>query len=147
MSANSIQQLNPRHYKILEFVLRGWTNKQIADHFDIAQGTVSVVTRSKSFQHEVSLRRAKLEALSNQRIVESDQDITDSIREGAKAAVDRIIGCVQSVDENIAVRAATEVLDRAGFPKVSKIEHQSLSVTLTGNDLVKLQKALDLDKD
>ena len=144
---SSIQQLNPRHFKILEFVLRGWTNKEIAEHFNIAQNTVSVVTRSASFQHEVSLRRAKLENISNQQIVDSDQDITDAIRAGAQAAVDRVIGCIQSVDENIAVRAATEVLDRAGFPKVSKIEHHSLSVTLTGEDLVRMQKALDLDRD
>lgn len=143
----SIQQLNPRHHKILEFVLRGWTNKEIASHFDMTQTNVSVVTRSPSFQHEVSLRRAQLEDMSNRQIVDSDQDITDAIREGAKAAVDRIIGCVQSVDENIAVRASTEILDRAGFPKVSKIEHHSLSVTLTGEDLIKMQRALDLDKD
>ncbi len=143
----SIQQLNPRHYKILEFVLRGWTNKQIADHLDITQSNVSVVTRSPSFQHEVSMRRASLEDMSNQSIVSSDQEVTDAIREGTKSAVDRIIGCIHSTDENVAVRASTEILDRGGFPKVSKIESRSLSVVMNAEDLVKLKEAMALDKD
>ena len=144
---SSIQQLNPRHYKILEFYLRGWTNKQIADNLNITQCNVSVVTRGQSFQHEVTMRREKLEELSNQSIVSSDQEVTDAIREGTKSAVDRILGCIHSDDENVAIRASTEILDRGGFPKVSKIESKSLSVVMNAEDLVKLKEAMLLDRD
>lgn len=144
---SSMQQLLPRHHKILEFVLRGWTNKQIADHLSITPQNVSVVTRSASFQHEVSMRREKLEDMSNQSIVSSDQEVTDAIREGTKHAVDRILGCIDSTDENVAIRASTEILDRGGFPKVSKIESKSLSVVMNADDLVKLKEAIALDKD
>ena len=144
---SSIQQLNPRHYKILEFYLRGWTNKQIADNLNITQCNVSVVTRGQSFQHEVTMRREKLEELSNQSIVSSDQEVTDAIREGTKSAVDRILGCIHSEDENVAIRASTEILDRGGFPKVSKIESKSLSVVMNAEDLVKLKEAMALDRD
>ena len=144
---STIQQLNPRHYKILEFYLRGWTNKQIADHFNITQSNVSVVTRSPSFQHEVAMRRDKLNDMSNQSIVSSDQEVTDAIREGTKSAVDRILGCIHSGDENVAIRASTEILDRGGFPKVSKIESKSLSVIMNADDLVKLKEAIAMDRD
>ena len=144
---SSIQQLNPRHYKILEFYLRGWTNKQIADNLNITPCNVSVVTRGQSFQHEVAMRRAQLEDMSNQSIVSSDQEVTDAIREGTKSAVDRILGCIHSKDENVAIRASTEILDRGGFPKVSKIESKSLSVVMNAEDLVKLKEAMAMDKD
>ncbi len=144
---SSIQQLNPRHYKILEFYLRGWTNKQIADNLNITPCNVSVVTRGQSFQHEVAMRREKLNELSNQSIVSSDQVVSDAIREGTQAAVDRILGCIQSTDENVAIRASTEILDRGGFPKVSKIESKSLSVVMNAEDLVKLKEAMAMDRD
>ena len=145
--SQSIIQLNPRHHKMLEFVLRGWTNKQIADHLDMSPQNVSLVTRSPSFQHEVSLRRVKLDDMSNQSIVSADQDVTNAIREGAKAAVDRILSGIHSADENIAIRASTEILDRGGFPKVSKIESKSLSVVMTTDDLVRLKEAMEMDRD
>ncbi len=144
---NSIQQLNPRHHKMLEFNMRGWTNKQIADHLGMTQQNVSVVMRSPSFQHELSMRRAKLEEMSNQSIVSSDQEVTDSIRAGAKAAVERILSGIDSVDENVAIRSSESILDRAGFPKVSKVESKSLSVVMNAEDLVKLKEAMLLDKD
>lgn len=146
MTVNRIAQLNPRHYKILEFVLRGWTNVQISDHLNVSQTMISVVRNSPSFQHEVSLRRAKLEDLNNQNIANSDQDVSDAIREGAKAAVDLLLGSIHSPDENIAIRASTEILDRGGFPKVSKIESKTLSVVLNAEDLKTLRDTMDLDK-
>lgn len=145
--ANIIQQLNPRHYKILEFVLTGLTNKQIAERLDVSPQMISIVINSPSFQHEVALRREKLDAMKNQRIVESDMEVVDAIKEGTRAAVKTLISSINSTDENIAIRASVEILDRGGFPKVSKIESKNLTVVMDADMLKVLQETIKLDKD
>lgn len=144
---NNIQQLNPRHHKILEFVLSGWTNKQIASHLNMSPQMISIVINSPSFQHEVSLRREKLETMSDQRRVDSDQDVTDAIKKGTRDAVALLLGSIKSVDENVAIRASVEILDRGGFPKVSKIESKNLSVVMDADMMKLLQDTIKLDKD
>lgn len=147
MSTYDLKKLNPRHFKMLEFCLRGWTNKQIADHLDMTSGNVSIVVNSSSFQHELATRRSTIDDLSNQQIVESDQDVTDAIRESTMEAVERIVGCIHSDDENVAIRASTEMLDRGGFPKVSKIESKNLSVVMDANMMKIMKETIAMDKD
>ncbi len=145
--SKGIQQLNARHYKIIECVLNGWTNKQIASHLDMAPNAISVIINSPSFQHEVSLRRATIDGMRNQRLVESDQDVTDAIKEGTRAAITKLVQSIESADENVAIRASVEVLDRGGFPRVSKIESKNLSVIMDADMLKVLQETIKLDKD
>lgn len=145
--ANIIQQLNPRHYKILEFVLTGLTNKQIAERLDVSPQMISIVINSPSFQHEVVLRREKIESMQNQQIVESDKNVVDAIKEGTRNAVDKLLSSINSPDENIAIRASVEILDRGGFPKVSKIESKNLTVVMDADMLKLLQETIVMDKD
>lgn len=145
--ANIIQQLNPRHYKILEFVLAGVTNKQIAERLNVSPQMISIVINSPSFQHEVSLRREKIDSMKNQRLVESDQEVVDAIKQGTRDAVRRLLSSIGSTDENVAIRASVEILDRGGFPKVSKIESKNLTVVMDADMLKLLQETVKLDKD
>ena len=142
-----IQDLNPRHFKILEYCLRGWTNVQIAENLSMSAQQISIVTNSPSFQHEIAIRRSKLNELSNNAIVAADDEITSAIKSGAKAAVERLLGSINSIDEQIAIKASESILDRSGYSKVQKIESKSLSVVLTAEDASIIRDTMLLDRD
>lgn len=143
----SIQSLNPRHYTIVELCLRGWTNKQIAEHLSMSQTQVSVVINSPSFQHELAIRRSKLADISNNAINDSIDEVTEEIKRGTKDAVRRLIRCIDSPDEGIAVRASAEILDRSGYGKVTKIESKNISINITAEDAKRIADTLLLDSD
>ncbi len=144
MSNRQIISLNPRHYKILELCLRGFTNKQIADYLGMSAMQISNVINSPSFQHELAIRRSQLETMSNESIVDSLDDVTRFIRDGARQAVQRLVNCVDSPDESIALRASQDVLDRAGYPRVSRVESRSMSVNLSSADAELIRDTLNI---
>lgn len=142
---NAIKSMNSRHYKILEFCLRGLTNIQIADKVKMTSQMVSIVVNSPSFEFELSRRRAVLEDMVDEQIVHELDDVAEMIKDGAKAAVEKIIGGISSGDESIALRSSIEILDRAGYPKVNRIESTNLSVVITSEDAKRIQSTIVLD--
>lgn len=143
----AIQKLNQRHYKILEFCLRGWTVKQIAEHLHMSPQQVSVVIKSPTFDHQLAIRRAKVEGMVNQSVVSADDEVTDALRKGAKDACDKLLGGLKSTDEGIVLRSSESILDRTGYPKVHQVESKSLSVVLTGEDARRIQETMAMDVD
>jgi len=143
-----IEKLNPRHYKILEYCLRGWTNKQIADHLGMTQQAVSIVVNSPSFQHELATRRSKLDNMVDESIVASSNEVTEAIRSYTLAAVHRLglIASNANSRDADAVRASAEILDRGGFPKVHQVESRNLSVVIRPEDAVRIEETLAMDK-
>ena len=146
MNQNAIQQLNNRHYKILEYCLNGLTNKQIAEKLGMGCTQVSIVINSPSFQHELSIRRATVENMRDDSRASAIDDVEAMIKEGAKNAIQRILGGIGSADEGIAIKSSIEILDRAGYPKVNRIESRNLNVVISGEDALRIQQTMILDK-
>ncbi len=142
--STEIASLNPRHYKILELCLRGWTNKQIAEHLLMSPCQVSIVVNSPSFQHELAIRRSKLDALVDQQLADSTTEVTRAIQEGARLAARRLVQAISSPDESIAVKASSDILDRAGFPRSSRIDSRSLNVVISADDAARITETLSM---
>ena len=143
----SIESLNPRHYRILELCLRGWTNKQIAEHLNMNSVSISYIVRSPNFQHELAIRRSMCDEIVNQQVANHTDEITKEIEEAAREAVKRLRGGIASDNEAIAVRSSDSILDRAGYGKIQKIESRNLSVVLTAEDAARIVETIDMDKE
>lgn len=141
----TIQQLNPRHYKILEYCLCGMTNTQIATQLGMTQPGVSVITNSPNFQHELATRRSRLNAMTDERLVSVTDDIASTIRDGARAAITKVLGSINSDNERIALSASQDILDRAGFPRVSRVESKAISIVINAKDAALIAESLELD--
>ena len=145
--AHTLQTLNARHYKIIDFCLRGWTNKQIAAHLGMTSVGVGIIVNSPNFQHELALRRSKLEDVSDSTIIHSDDAVTKAIRAGTLDAVKALVKGIDSEDERVQLKAAAEILDRGGFPKTQRVEAKTLSVVLSSKDVDRIQETFQLDED
>jgi hypothetical protein len=110
----------------------------------MAPQSISVITNSPSFQHELAVRRAKLDDLVLAQVGNASNEVADAIRDGARAAVRRLVQAVDSVDESIAVRASSDILDRAGFPRAARVEQRSVSITLTAEDAARISDTMKM---
>ena len=150
-----LKTLNPRHFKIIELTLRGYTNKQIAEELSMTAMGVSIVTRSPNFQRELAIQKVILDerkidniAAESSIAVKNANSVEEKLKQATLEAVDKLTQTISSEDESLAMKASLEVLDRGGHPKSTKVETvKTLNVSLSDEAADRLAKALLLDID
>ena len=152
----NIKTLNPRHYKIIELCLRGCTPGQIASELNMTRQAVTVITNSQSFQHEYAMEKEKVDSIKHNQIATESVNVRlktpvsltvkEKIKAATLSAVDKLVENINSSDETIAMRAATEVLDRGGHPKSVKNENvESVEITISDEAITRITEALEKD--
>ena len=141
-----LQSLNPRHFKIIDLCLAGLSQKAIATELDMSPGSISIITKSPQFQHELALRRASLNNKIDNTIAASVTDASDVLKRHSVFAAQKLVQLVSSEDESIARMSASDILDRAGCPKVTKSSQSNVStvVVLNAEDVQRLSETLSL---
>ncbi len=119
---NFIQNLNPRHHKILDLYLKGLSKVQIAERLDMTPSSISIITRSPNFQHELAMRMARISEISDGKIADSNEEVSNVLKEATLKAAKKIIDKMESAEEGISFKASCEVLDRGGFPKATRLD-------------------------
>ena len=144
-----IENLNSRHFKIIEYWLEGLKASQIAKKLNMADTQVRHILNSPQFQHELAIRKASYDCVVNNRIAKVEEDVSETLKSAAIQAADTIIGCMDSEDENIKLRSASDILDRTGFPKVTRqtSDLSSPSITINEKTAVIIADSLKLDKE
>lgn len=115
-----IQHLSARHYRILDYVLVGLPNSKIAEKLNISSRLVRLVVRSPTFQHELAIRRQKVDGLVDIKVANDIDETAKALKDAGLKAAQKLIGCLDSGDENIQLKSATDILDRTGYPKATK---------------------------
>ncbi len=143
----SIIELTSRHFRILDLRIRGLGISDIARQIGMSRPMVSIIINSPTFKHELAMRRAIQEDMSNQHQVEEDDEVTKTLREGAKKAASKLVGHVSSMDAAISVRSCAEVLDRTGYTK--KVEAGAAAaigptIVISGDDAKVLVETIEL---
>ncbi len=146
---HSVEKLNPRHYKILDYCIAGLTNRQIADKLGMGRIQVGIVVASPSFQHQFALRRQQEEKTQSEFEATKIDEVKEVLQKNAKDAADKLIGGMTSQDEKIVLKSATEILDRTGYPKEQKVIGGPVGAQILINsaDMVLLKESLELDKE
>jgi len=144
----AIQKLSSRHFKIIELCLRGWIPKQIAEHLGMSAQQVSNIVNSESFQYQISERRARLDDIVDQDIVDSTNKVDEAIAKHTMRAVERLGYIVNSPNakDSDAIRAADSILDRGGHARVQKTEQRSVSVTIDAKDAALIKETMEMDR-
>lgn len=125
-----VQSLNQRHYKMLDLALAGLNGKTIADRLDMSPQQVYTVINSPSFQHELAIRRSSISEQVDNTIVSETVDAMKVLKDNTVKAARTLVGQLDSEKEEIAQKSAMDILDRAGFPKVSKNNNTNLAAVV-----------------
>ncbi len=149
-----VQKLNPRHFRILDLYLEGRPLAEIARMLEMTPQAVTIVTNSPIFKHELSLRRAQIEAVHTENVAFSrdlkdrDTPALEALRAGALQAAQRLVENTQHENGSVANRACEAILDRVGIGKVEtlRVQEQSLHVNISADDARAIQDTLEMIK-
>ena len=125
-----IKRLLPRHYRILDLVLLGWNQKDIAHELGITPYGLSNIIRSRVFQHELSRRRDAKYQMEDQSEAEIRLRAREKLGKTSLEAADTLVGLLESPNERIRQASAMDILDRSGIPKVSRQDQEKRVVQI-----------------
>jgi hypothetical protein len=126
-----IKKLWALHHEILRRKILGQTNREIAKDLNITEPVVSYTTNSALGKRHLELMQGAVD----KEVV----DIKAKIKEMAAEAT-KVLEAALASDQPMALRvkAATDILDRAGFPKVTR--NENLNAYLTPDDIESIKK-------
>ena len=147
-----IKKLLPRHNKILDLCLEGWSLQKIAQEVDISIVQLKNVRNSPCFQHELATRRSKIEAEKDTMIVRSEIDRGNNAHQILEDHQDQAANCLVTLMETgtqmSRFKSAESILDRTGVIKVvgSINKNENVHVVLSAEDVERLTTSLELDR-
>lgn len=154
MPPYQLQTLSPRHLRIMDYLIAGWKLIDIAKAMKCTTQNIQDVKRSTLFQDELAQKRAILDSQvqdSLARTVSDSEYVNETLQKGARDAVNKLVGFVTGDDEcspSIARQSASDILDRAGFPKMTKTENtQNTIFVLDQDDLDRMEQTIAMDID
>ncbi len=148
-----IKKLLPRHNKILDLCLEGWSLQRIASEVDISIVQLKNVRNSPCFQHELAVRRSNIEQEKDILIVRSEIDECNNAKQvldvNQHEAANVLVDLMNSGSEMSRFKSAESILDRTGVIKVSGSvnQNQNVSVVLSSEDVDRLTSTLELDRE
>ena len=138
----SIQKLKESHMNMVTLMLEGLSDIEIGDATGYTPVQVRNVKNSPIFQHELAVRREELDKGTITKIQDNLSDASKILADNASRAAETQVDLLDSENEAIQQRAAQDILDRAGFPKVTKVQESSvrISAQLTMKQLQEIQR-------
>jgi septum formation inhibitor MinC len=155
MPAQELQTLSSHHYRIMDYMLAGWKLTEIAKAMNCTTQNLQYVKKSRIFQDELAIKRSILDSQVNEKLANSVSSNTEYINEklasGARDAIDKLCGFVSGSEEcspSISRQSASDILDRAGYPKLTKTENTNNTIfVLDTDDLDRIEKTIEMDVD
>ena len=116
-------RLLPRHYEIQDLQIQGLNGKQISAATGLSYRQVMNLINSPNFQHELSLRRSKTEAQVDETILRQADAVQDVIKKQTLTAINKLTTLLDSPNDSVARQAANDILNRGGYPQVTKTDN------------------------
>lgn len=135
---NELQRLLPRHYKIIELALEGWSTKDIAQEMDMTPQGIGLIISSPRFQDELSRRRENQEKTADDIHTHTIVQAKDHLEANALKAAETQVGLLSSNSDNIRLTSAQQILDRV----LEKKESQKPTVVINADTIQMLQQVL-----
>ena len=111
-SYKGLKKLLPRHHKILDLVLEGWSAREIADQLGMERGSVSMLGRTPLFQDELARRRKQREDTLDLAAHTERSAALDHLQEAALRAAEVQVNLLDVEDPRVQQKAVSEILNR-----------------------------------
>jgi predicted transcriptional regulator len=127
-----VTELYDTHREIMRMAVTGMKQADIARELGVSEVMVSYTMNSPIVKREMELMRSArdLDAV----------DVAKRIQEVAPRALEVLEDLLETANDSIRFRAATDVLDRAGHAAVKTLRTESLSVHLNKEDLEEIKQ-------
>jgi DNA-binding CsgD family transcriptional regulator len=126
-----IQNIWDTHREIMRLLVAGMHHVDIARELGVTPATISNVMNSAICKRQMNLMRdaRDLDAV----------DVSKRIQEIAPVALQTLEELLCTGNDNVKLKTATDLLDRAGHAAVKTLRTESLSVHLTADDIAEIK--------
>lgn len=112
-SSKEIQRLVPRHFRMLDLKMAGYTNKQIADVVNCSEGSVKIISRSPLFIAEINRRLStRNENKAEEEVLAYASKARIILEKSGENAATTQVDLLESDDDSVRLRASGSILDR-----------------------------------
>lgn len=134
-----VQMLQERHREIIRLLVLGWENTRIAEHLQITPQNVSDVRNSDLTQERiVDLRNMRDEATADvQRTVAAASMKAAALMEQLVDDDPKLLA--SNTDIRLRMKAAADVLDRAGHKPATVVQGAMVHTVVTSEDIERLR--------
>ena len=134
-----IKKLLPRHYKVMDLMLLGKKQKEIAEELCLSEQAVSSIVNSRVFKEAIPRRKIEIQ----EEPVTDALSVGEMLRESIVRSAERLCEMLDSEDERVVLRAAMDILDRAGYPKAAGVYRSERAVLVMDDlDVTRIEQAL-----
>ena len=134
--AYQLKRLQARHYKIMDLLLLGKRQCDIAEEMGLSKYGVSIIARSPVFQDQLARRRVEHNARLDDREAARRLSAREFLDNAARDAAKKQISLLLSSNERVAQVSAMDILDRTGHPKVSRSEGRNVNAQIVIDEKV-----------
>ena len=110
-----IHRLLPRHFKVMDLLLLGEKQKDIARQLDLTPQAVCAIVHSPIFQEYLPKRRVEIAEKCHEEGSEDPRNPTMALHKVGMKAAEVQGELLDSEDERVRQRAAISILDRLGI--------------------------------
>lgn len=131
----SLDVLKARNKRIAQLLVAGLSDKDTAQAVGVSPGTVSALKKQPLFLSYMD----KLQAMQEADVV----NIRAELEELAPKAVKRLEMLLNSQQQGIALAASKDILDRAGYNKVEKVQQFNANVHITPEQMSDIRQKIE----
>ena len=128
--AYELKRLQSRHHLILDLLLEGKTQAEIARKMGYSDYGLSNVINCSIFKAELERRRTERHNYMYEAEVRYNRSAREKLDDAAVKAAETQVELLRSENPKIKQMSAMDILDRTGYSKVSRNESTSRSVQL-----------------
>jgi hypothetical protein len=142
-----LARIRQQHLRILDMVIEGYPNSEIATITGMAPGSISRIVSSPLFQNELAIRRKSLEGITRDSLANSSSKAREKLEAEALNAANTLVDLARN-SQNDAVRraSANDILDRV-FGKDDNSTRPAVNISIKELTLLKQIMAEDDDND
>lgn len=141
--AHELKRIKERHKVIIDLVLQGFSNIEVAKKLGRHPQAVGQILQSPLMQAEISRRRESMEKVHDQSVGAVAVRAKEKIEGAAEMAADTMIGLLSSQDGGIQHRSAADILDRVYGKAGDKGRDRKPTIVIEGDVFLNLQQALE----
>jgi len=136
-----VKRLQAHHHKMIQLCVEGVPPNLIATKMNCSRAAVSNVINSPLAKAEIARLRSKVEEVKVKEFAEVQHTADQILANNSGAAAKVMSSLLLSQNEKIQHIAAADILDRTGFPKISRNDSTMMDVKiiLTENAVARIQ--------
>ena len=126
-----LKKLNNRHLSMIEaLILHGKKQREVCKQFGITETRLSLLRKTSLFQEEEKALRERIRDENITKLNALVPVAIETLEETVGVSFEREDGTIVENDQKVRVKAAKEILNRAGYKSQEKSQGQSITISM-----------------